>query len=309
MKYSDTNPPIQCMMRNSTCYKSTYRMKVKGVLWHSTGANNPTIRRYVQPCDSDPNKSNLLNIIGVNRNRNDWNHIEKQAGLNCWIGKLADGSVSTVQTMPWDYRPWGCGGGKKGSCNDGWIQFEICEDGLNDAAYFAQIYQEACEITAYLCKKFNIDPNGTVTHNGVKVPTILCHQDSYKLGLGSGHADVLHWFPKFGKSMQTVRNDVAELICKAAEPAPPAAPIVKEEDEDMTLDKFKELMKEYRKELQDNDCGAWSKDAREWAVTTGLVNGMGTGKDGAPLYGWEDSLTREQMAVLLHRFAQMMGRV
>ncbi len=27
----------------------------------------------------------------------------------------------------------------------------------------------------------------------------------------------------------------------------------------MTLDTFKELMKEYRAELQDNDCGTWSK--------------------------------------------------
>ena len=32
--------------------------------------------------------------------------------------------------MPWDYRPWGCGSGSKGSCNTGWVQFEICEDGL-----------------------------------------------------------------------------------------------------------------------------------------------------------------------------------
>ena len=81
--------------------------------------------------------------------------------------------------MPWNYRPWGCGSGKKGSCNTGWIQFEICEDGLNDATYFNQVYQEACEITAYLCKKFNIDPKGTTVLNGVTVPTILCHQDSY----------------------------------------------------------------------------------------------------------------------------------
>ena len=39
----------------------------------------------------------------------------------------------------------------------------------------------------------------------------------------------------------------------------------------MTLDKFKELMKEYRAELQDNDCGAWSRDAREWAIASGLI--------------------------------------
>ena len=55
--------------------------------------------------------------------------------MNAWIGKLADGSVAAVQTMPWDFRPWGCGSGSKGSCNSGWIQFEICEDALTDADY------------------------------------------------------------------------------------------------------------------------------------------------------------------------------
>jgi hypothetical protein len=45
----------------------------------------------------------------------------KLAGLNAWIGKLANGEVTSVQTMPWEYRPWGCGSGNAGSCNDGWI--------------------------------------------------------------------------------------------------------------------------------------------------------------------------------------------
>ena len=49
MKYSKSNPPMTCMMTQSTCYKGTKKMTVKGVLWHSTGANNPTLKRYVQP--------------------------------------------------------------------------------------------------------------------------------------------------------------------------------------------------------------------------------------------------------------------
>ena len=220
MKYSEANKPLQCMQTQSTCYKGTTTMAVKGVLWHSTGANNPTIKRYVQPSDNDPDRDKLLAIIGKNVNGNDWNHIQREAGLNCWIGKLADGTVATVQTMPWNYRPWGCGSGSKGSCNSGWIQFEICEDGLTDADYFRKVYQEACEITAYLCKLYNIDPHGTVTVNGVKVPTILCHQDSYQLGFGSNHGDVLHWFPKHGKSMADVRNDVAALLSTSAPSAP-----------------------------------------------------------------------------------------
>ena len=221
MKYDEKNKPLVCMMTQSTCYKGTSTMTPKGVLWHSTGANNPTIKRYVQPDDNDPNKDELIRLIGKNQYGNDWNHISYQAGLNCWIGKLADGTVATVQTMPWNYKPWGCGAGSKGSCNNGWIQFEICEDNLNNKDYFEKVYKEACEITAYLCKMYNIDPKGTVTMNGVKVPTILCHADSNKLGLGSNHGDVNHWFPKYGKSMETAREDVAKLIAASA-PATPA---------------------------------------------------------------------------------------
>lgn len=130
MKYNSTNKPLVCMQTQSTCYKDTYKMTVKGILWHDTGADNPTLKRYVQPSDVRPaedtySKEEWLQILGVNKNGNDWNHVENDAGLNCWIGKLADGTVTTIQTMPWDYRPWGCAKGKKGTCNDGWIQFEI----------------------------------------------------------------------------------------------------------------------------------------------------------------------------------------
>ena len=125
MKYTETNPPLVCMQTTSSCYKGTRKMQVKGILWHSTGANNPNIKRYVQPSDDDPRRNELLQIIGVNGNKNDWNHKSVDAGLNAWIGKLADGTVATVQTMPWDFRPWGCYRGSLGSCNNGWIQFEI----------------------------------------------------------------------------------------------------------------------------------------------------------------------------------------
>lgn len=223
MKYNSSNKPLVCMMTNSTCYKETRKMTVKGILWHSTGANNPNVKRYVQPSDNDPNKASLIKIIGKNPYRNDWNHKSVQAGLNAWIGKMADGSVRAVQTMPWDYRPWGCASGSKGSCNDGWIQWEMCEDGLTDAKYFNAVYKEAVELTAYLCKMFDLDPNGTVTVNGVKVPVILCHADSHKLGFGSNHGDVYNWFKKHGKTMDNVRNDVAALL-KADTPATPSTP-------------------------------------------------------------------------------------
>ena len=214
MKYSSNNKPLCCIMTQSTCYKGTHIMDVKGVLWHSTGANNPTLKRYVQPDDNAKDKDTWIKLLGKNNNKNDMNHIQREMGVNAWIGELANGTVTTVQVLPWNYFPWGCASGPKGSCNNGWIQFEICEDNLSDEKYFNAIYKEACELTAYLCNLYNLDPNGTVNYNGVKVPVILCHADSYDLGLGSNHGDVYHWFEKYGKTMENVRADVAKLMGK-----------------------------------------------------------------------------------------------
>lgn len=145
MKYNEKNKPIQCMMTSSTWLKGAKtNSKPIGILWHDTAGGNPYIKRYVQPADNDPNRDELLKILGVNPYGNDWNHIYREAGLNAWVGKLADGSVGCVQSGPWTTHPWGCGGGNKGSCNgyvvqsgvtkwtnEHWIQFEICDDNYN----------------------------------------------------------------------------------------------------------------------------------------------------------------------------------
>ena len=310
MKYTSANPPMKCFMRQSSWYKSTGKVPIRGVLWHSTGANNTTLRRYVQPDDNAADRAKMLELIGVNKNKNDWNRegqwvkgewVPLRAGVHAFIGKLASGDVAAVQAGDWDKKAWGCASGPKGSCNNGWIQFEICEDNLNDPAYFEKVYREAVELTAYLCKLYNLDPQGTVTFSGVKVPVILCHQDSYQLGLGSNHGDVLHWLPKYGKSMQTVRDDVSALLAGANNN--------KEEDDDMDVVRFKELWGEMRKELQDNDSSKYSEEARAWATSTGLIAGNGEVIDGEPNYMWADILTREQFVTVLYRFAKKMGMV
>ena len=293
MKYSNANQPLVCMMTNSTCYKQTRKMDIKGVLWHSTGANNKTIKRYVQPSENDKNCQSLIAKIGKNTSRTDWNHSSQQAGVNAWIGALADGSVAAVQTLPWNYRPWGCGSGPKGSCNTGWIQFEICEDNLSDPNYFAKVYKEACELTAYLCKTYNISPNGSVNVNGVTVPTILCHQDSYQLGLGSNHADVYHWFKKYGKDMATVRKDVAALM---------QSKVIEEDDEDMTQEKFNEMMNVYLSQLAAQPV-TWEQDAMTWAQANGLINGNEKGQLMPKRF-----MTRGEFAAVLKRYAEKSGQ-
>ena len=73
MKYTSAKPPMQCFMTQSRWHKNEGKTTVRGVLWHSTGANNPTLKRYVQPDDNALNRAKLLELIGVNKNGNDWN--------------------------------------------------------------------------------------------------------------------------------------------------------------------------------------------------------------------------------------------
>ena len=101
MKYSTSKKPLVCMQTQSSCYKGTSKMDVKGVLWHSTGANNPNLKRYIQPSDKKPSADTYdtaewLKVLGKNSNKNDLNHSKQSIGMNGWIGKLADGTVAAV---------------------------------------------------------------------------------------------------------------------------------------------------------------------------------------------------------------------
>lgn len=196
---------FQCILTANDCYKTKQTIKPKGVMVHSTGANNPTLKRYVQPLKTDGNYSTLIKMLGENKNGNSWNRSGTNACVHAFIGKLADGSIATAQTLPWEHRGWHAGTGTSGkSANDTHISFEICEDGLTDRNYFNKVYQEAVEVTAYLCKKYGLDP----LMDGV----VICHSEGYQRGVASGHADVMHWFPKHGKSMDTFRADVASAM-------------------------------------------------------------------------------------------------
>ena len=186
----------------NACYKAGKKITVKGIMVHSTGANNPTLRRYVGPDDG---------LLGENQYNNHWNTYHpggREVCVHGFIGKLKDGTIATYQTLPWDHLGWHAGG----SANNTHIGFEICEDGLADATYFGKVYQEAVELCAYLCKLY-----------GLTEKDIICHSEGYKKGIASNHGDVMHWFPKHGKSMDTFREAVKALLtadAKEEETAP-----------------------------------------------------------------------------------------
>ena len=176
------------ILTKNDCYKANRYITPKGIMVHSTGANNPYLKRYVGPNDG---------LLGVNTYNNHWNMSGVGACVHAFIGKLQDGSIATYQTLPWNMRGWH-GGGKS---NNTHISFEICEDGLNDREYFNKVYKEAVELCVYLCKLYNLTEKD-----------IICHSEGYKKGIASNHGDVMHWFPKHGKSMDTFRSDVKKLL-------------------------------------------------------------------------------------------------
>jgi len=191
------------ILTNNACYKAGRTIIPKGIMVHSTGANNPNLKRYVGPDDG---------LLGKNQYGNHWNQNTpdgRQVCVHAFIGKLADGSIATYQTLPWNIRGWHCGSGSNGSGNDTHISFEICEDGLTDTAYFNKVYTEAVELCVYLCKQY-----------GLTDKDIICHSEGYKLGIASNHGDVMHWFPKHGKSMDTFRADVKAGLMTTEAPAP-----------------------------------------------------------------------------------------
>lgn len=204
-------PLYQCILTNNPCYKTKRSITPLGVMVHSTGANNPALKRYVQPLDKDdadaynPNRSKLLELLGVNKNKNDWNHTTREVGVHAFIGKLADGSVAAVQTLPWTHRAWHAGKGTSGkSANDTHIAFEICEDDLTDKLYFEETKDQAVCLTATLCLLHNLDPMA----DGV----IICHQDGYKLGIASNHGDIYNWWNKHNYTMDDFRREVNNLL-------------------------------------------------------------------------------------------------
>ena len=187
----------QLFLTENNCYKSGKPMTPKGIFVHSTGANNPALKRYVGEDDG---------LLGKNQYGNHWNQPTPSGRSICvhgFIGKLADGTVATYQTLPWDMRGWHSGKGANGTANDTHIGFEICEDNLTDAAYFNKVYTEAVELCAMLCKTYKIKP---------EKPFLIDHSEGYDLGIASNHGDVGYWFTKHGKSMDKFRADVKELI-------------------------------------------------------------------------------------------------
>lgn len=198
---------LQCILYNNDCYKEDVRIKPTRIVVHSTGAPNTTLRRYVQPTATQKTgmggktRDEMIKLLGKNQYGNDWNRKGLDVCVHAFIGKLADGSIATVQTLPWNLKAWGVGRGSKGSFNGSSIQFEICEDDHSSKTYCKKAYDEAVELCVKLCKTYNIP-----------VKNIVSHKEAHKLGYGSNHGDPESWFNKFGFTMDGFRKAVEKKL-------------------------------------------------------------------------------------------------
>lgn len=188
------------LLTNNDCYKTYQKMVPKGIVVHSTGANNPNLRRYIGPDDG---------IIGKNDYGNDWNHPGEDVCVHAFIGLDKNGKVKTYQTLPFDICCWGCGGGYNGSYNydPAYIQFEMCEDDLKDRTYAKAVYKKAVSFCAYLCKKYKLNVNN-----------IVSHYEASQKGYASDHVDPHNWWNKHGFTMSGFRADVKKKLVADSKP-------------------------------------------------------------------------------------------
>ena len=263
-------------------YQAGRKINPQGCVNHSVGCAQPSVDVF-------------FNIM--NKSSAGW-------GVNALLGDFHKGDGRILVVLPLDARPWGCGSGSKGSWNNTKVQWEVCEpaghtyaggtmiayDVAKNQVYFDRMWKMLVAWNVYLVKKFGYDING-----------ISDHAESYRAGYGSNHSDMGQWLPKHGKSMAALRQEVEAILNGDS--------IAETEDDFMAdVKKFEEAWLEYRKTLQDNDAGAYSQDARNWATSSGLIAGNGTEINGEPNCMWQDMLTREQFVTVLYRFAQMMGK-
>lgn len=184
-----------CYKANVTAKDTRYSTFQKrgplGVMVHSTGCNNPNLGRYVAPDDG---------IVGPNYYNTSWNNPGLDVAVHAFIGKDKNGSVRTYQVMPWNFRGWHCGD----SGNNTHVSFEICEDDTNNYDYMRETYKVAVELTAHICKEYNLDP--------LKDGVVISHAEGCKRGIASNHGDPDHWWTKYGVTMHQFRKDVNNVM-------------------------------------------------------------------------------------------------
>lgn len=207
---------------------------------------------------------------------------QRQASSNYGIG--SDGRIALY--VDEENRSW-CT--SSGSNDNRAVTIEVANTAaaepwpVSDAAYEALI-----KLCTDICRR-----------NGIK--RLLWRGDKSLIGqVDKQNMTVHRWFANKscpGEWLYERHGKIAEEVNRR---------LSEQEDDEMDKVRFAELFNEMRRDLQDNDCGQYSEEARAWATNSGLILGGGD-IGGEPNYMWQDMMTREQFVTVLYRFAKMMG--
>lgn len=229
-------------------YKAGRNIKATGALNHSLGCAQPSADVVY----------NNMNNEGAG-----W-------GVTAILGDFHKGAgriILALPIAPATRRNWGCGAGSKGSYNNSRVQWEVCEpsghtyaggtmigyDVAKNAEYFARMWALLVKWNVYVAIELGYTAN------------MICdHAESHRAGMGSNHADIGHWLPKHGKTMNDLRAEVAAILND------------KEDEDEMTQEKFNELMEGYDptyKTLEDVPT-FWRAETEE-LVKAGAIKGDG----------------------------------
>lgn len=168
---------VQNYLTKNPCYTSGRTIKVKGLMLHSVGVNQPDAKVFLKSWN-DPSYTSACVHAFIDAN---------------------DGTV--YQALPWDRRGWHCAR----SGNNTHIGVEMCEpkgiryyrasskfEVTGDVGEVIKqvqtTYQSAVELFAYLCDLYKLDP--------LKPGVIVSHHEGYLQGIASNHGDPEHLWTK-----------------------------------------------------------------------------------------------------------------
>lgn len=268
-------------MTNNPYVTKNQPMKVQGLMLHSVGCPQENPEAFY----NGYNKSNFYD-----------------AGVHGFMGtdKLII-CAPIFETPGYSISLPHCGGSPNGThigiemCEPSCIKYIggatfTCSDVPRATAFVEKVTQNAVEIFARLCVFHGLNP----LQDGV----ILSHYEGNQRGIASPHADPNHLWRQLGMNynMNQFRQDVANKMTEL-------------EDENMTDEQFYTMYQNMIKNhYNDNKCSSWSETDRLWCIKNGIFTGSGTLNDGTVNYQWQKPVSREELAALLHRIANMLGK-
>jgi len=259
---------VTTYMTQNGLYDTRYSMRVRGLMFHSLGI----------PIDSPAEMYAR------------WNKPEyRKASIHGFVGAEEVRIVEPCMEHPRTaMRAWHSASGANGRADETHLGFEMCEpscikythgaaftcsDVPAAAAFVWKSTRNMAELFAKLCRFHGLDP--------LKDGVILSHAEAHKRGLASNHGDPGHLWKQLGMDygMDQFREDVAQLM--------------KEEEDSMTYDQWKEYMERYRKELGEQKAASWAVPYIEQCIAAGVMAEVNGSIDRPG-----DLLTRQEAAVM-----------